>query len=210
MLKYYVLIRTLATAISTIMEFENYSKWMLTFYKPWSKTVEDLKLPFIAYKRILMEYMWNEEFPRSILRTLLHCQLNIGSNVDLNEAANITAPTDQGTEGDNIVPNHVDNDIDGIVTPETDMTPEMTDLLENDLLKLDLRCDGYDWSANKNLLLMGSLNEYAANYHSYLNNKNDDDEGFDLHDEEIHQPENCKGKAQRILIFIHLYCIKMV
>ena len=163
------------------------------------KTVEDLKLPFITYNRAFMEYMWNEEFPRSILLTLLQCQLNIGSNVDLNEAADITAPTDHGTEGDNIVPNHVDNDIDGIVTPEINTTPNMTDLLENDLLELDLGCDVHDWSANKNLLLMGSLNEYAAKYYTDRNDRNDDDDIFDLHEENIHKPENCKGKAQRLL-----------
>ena len=88
-----------------------------------------------------MEFMWNDEFPRSILLTLLQCKLNIGSNVDLNEAADIVELTDHRTVGDNDVENHVGNDIDGIVTPDLDMTPDMTDILENDLLELDLGCD---------------------------------------------------------------------
>jgi len=178
---------------------------MLTFYKPWFNNVEELKLPFQTYRRALMEFMWNDEFPRSILLKLLQYKLNIGSNVDLNEATDIAAPTDHGNEGDNNVQNHMGNDIDGIVTPDLDMTPDMTDLLENDLLELDLGCDGHDWSVDKNLLLMGSLNEYAENFYRGLNDRNDDEEGFDLHEEDVHKPENCKGMAQRMLIFIHLY-----
>ena len=86
----------------------------------------------------------------------------------MNEDADITAPTDHGIEGDHIVSNHIDNDIDGIITPESNMTPDMTDFLENDLLELDVGCDGHDWNINKNLLLMGSLNEYAANFTEIL------------------------------------------
>ena len=52
---------------------------------------------------------------------------------------------------------------------------------------------------------MGSLNEYAANYYRDFNDKIDDDKGFDLHEEEIHKPQNCKGKALKLLICIHLY-----
>ena len=178
---------------------------MLTIYKPWFNIVEDLKLTFQTYKRVLMEYMWNENFPRSILLRLLQCKLNIGSNVDLDEAADIAAPTDQGTEGDNNVPNHVDNNIDGIFTPDLDMTPDMNDLLETDLLELDPGCDGHYWSVDKNLLLMGSLNEYAANFYRDLNDRNYDEAGFDLYEEDVHKPGNCKGKAQRILVFIYLY-----
>ena len=74
--------------------------------------------------------MWNEECPRSILLTILQCKFNIGSKVDLNEAAEITPLTDHGIGGDNIVPNHIDNDIDDIVTPQSHMTPDMNDLLE--------------------------------------------------------------------------------
>ena len=48
------------------------------------------------------------------------------------------------------------------------MTPDMTDLRDNDLLELDLGCDGHDWSVNMNLLLVGSLNEYAANFYMTL------------------------------------------
>ena len=118
--------------------------------------------------------------------------MNIGSNVDLNEAADIAAPADHGNEGDNNVQNHMGNDIDGIVTPDVDMTPDMTDLLENDLLELDLGCDGHDWSVNKNLLLMVSLNEYAENFYRDLNDRNYDNEGFDLHEEDVYKPENVK------------------
>ena len=52
---------------------------------------------------------------------------------------------------------------------------------------------------------MGLLNEYAANFYRDLNDRMDEDEGFTLHQKDIHKSENCKGKAQRILIFIHLY-----
>ena len=76
---------------------------------------------------------------------------------------------------------------------------------KNDLLELNIGCDGNDWSINKNLLLMGSLNEYSANFYRDLNDRRNKDERFTLHEEEIHKPENCKGKAQIILIFIHLY-----
>lgn len=48
-----------------------------------------------------MEYMWNEEFSRYILPTILQCKLNIGSNVDLNKADDIT-PNNHGTEEDNM------------------------------------------------------------------------------------------------------------
>ena len=75
-----------------------------------------------------MEFMQNDEFPRSILITLLQYKLNIGSNVDLNETADIAAPTDHGNEGTNNIQNHMGNDIDGIVTPDVDKTPDMTDL----------------------------------------------------------------------------------
>ena len=65
-------------------------------------------------------------------------------------------------------------------------------------MNLNIGCDGYDWSINKSLLLMGSSNEYAANFFRDLNDSRD-------HEEDIHKPENYKGKAQRTLIFIHLY-----
>ena len=76
-----------------------YSKWMLISYKPWRNSVEELKLLFVSYKRALMKYMWIEEFSRTILLTILQCKLNISSNVDLNEGAEIIAPTCVGIEG---------------------------------------------------------------------------------------------------------------
>lgn len=76
--------------------------------------------------------MWNEEFPRSILLTMLQSKMNIGSNIDLHEAVDITPPTDHGTEGGNSVPNHTDNLIYRTVTPKCNLTQDITDLLEND------------------------------------------------------------------------------
>ena len=37
---------------------------------------------------------------------------------------------------------------------------------------------------------MGSLNVYAASFYRDLNDINDDEEGFDLHEEDVHKPEN--------------------
>ena len=55
----------------------------------------------------------------------------------------MTAPQDVGYEDNESVTNHGNNNIDGIIIPEANMTPEMIDLLDFDLEGLDL--GGYDY-----------------------------------------------------------------
>ena len=97
------------------------------------------------------------------------------------------------------------NDVEGIVTPEENMAPDTTDLLEMDMKELDFGCDEHDWSCNKNQALIGALNECAENFYRNMNNTFNDDQCIILHDEDVYMPENCKGKAQKKVIFIHLY-----
>ena len=85
-----------------------------------------------------MKYMWNEEFPRTILLIILQFKLNIGSNVDLNKGAEITEPTHVGIEGDQNVPIHIKHGVEGIIKPEENTTPVMTDLLGLDIKNLTL------------------------------------------------------------------------
>ena len=124
-----------------------------------------------------MDYMYNEEFPRSILLTIIQYKLNIGSTVDLNEGAEIIVPTGIGTDGDH-VHIHINTDRDGIVTPAVNMTPDMNDVLNMDLIELDLGCDGYYWSYNRNYLLIGALNEYAVKLYRNMSETLDNDDIF--------------------------------
>ena len=54
-------------------------------------------------------------------------------------------------------------------------------------------------------MLIGALTEYAANFYRYMNDKFDDNEDIILYNEDVHRPESCKRKSQKLLIFIYLY-----
>ena len=62
---------------------EEYSKWQLTFFKPWRNNVDELKLDG-SYSKALMEYMSNKEFPTSTKYQILKCKIKAGCNSNLN------------------------------------------------------------------------------------------------------------------------------
>ena len=80
---------------------EDYSKWMLTLYKPWRLHNDETKDNYQDFKSSLIDYMWNENFPRSILHSILRCKLNLLDEIDMEEAADMVCPetnTDDGGE----------------------------------------------------------------------------------------------------------------
>ena len=50
--------------------------WMLTLFKPWRKSVDELKNADGTYKSTLEEYMYNAEFPKRILAVILRVKRN--------------------------------------------------------------------------------------------------------------------------------------
>ena len=60
-----------------------YCQWMLTLYKPWLKSHSETMISHSSYKIALQDYMWDKEFPRSILLDILQCKINLDERVDL-------------------------------------------------------------------------------------------------------------------------------
>lgn len=55
---------------------EDYSKWILPSYKPWSKSTEEIKHSDGTYKSTLEEDMYNDLFPKRILALISHVKRN--------------------------------------------------------------------------------------------------------------------------------------
>ena len=106
---------------------------MLTFHKPWRDNALETKVNYSNYVAALRDFMWKIQFPRSILVSIIQCQLNIGSPVDIDEADDIRRSHTNELQGDECIPNVTVDDLEAIVTPDGDTEKYVTDLLDFDL-----------------------------------------------------------------------------
>ena len=80
-----------------------------------------------------------------------------------------------------------------------------TDLLDSNLSWLE-KCDcTYVWSNNKDISLKAVLNDYTKEHYTSRQSKITNVNQFNVLDEDIYIPENCKGNTQKLLIFVHLF-----
>ena len=55
---------------------EEYSKWMLTFFKSWEKSIDELKTKG-KFASTLESYMWDKEFPKTVRHDILVKKNNV-------------------------------------------------------------------------------------------------------------------------------------
>ena len=75
--------------------------------------------------------MWHNSFTRSILVSILQCQLNSGSPVDTEEANYMFRPQESGMKGNEQINHAIVDDLEAIVTPGEDTEQFVTDLSDN-------------------------------------------------------------------------------
>ena len=101
----------------------------------------------------------------------------------------------------------MDDEVDVIITPDDARYGDMYfgDILESDIDALHRGGDNYDWSANIDIGLMTALDDKTLAYYRNDRMNVNVDNALTLNHEEIHRPENCRGDAQRFLVYSHIF-----
>ena len=178
---------------------------MLALYKPWRLHYDETKDSYQDFKSSLTDYMWDDNFPRSILNSILRCKLNILDEIDMEEAADMVCPETNAADGDEALAKFDHENMYHIFTPNNGEVVYETDLLDSDLSGLDKGDCTFDWSNNKDISLMDALNDYTKEYYTSRQSNITNENQFNLLDEDVYIPENCRENTQKILIFIHLF-----
>ena len=163
---------------------------MLILYKPWLKSYEEIMTPHNTYREALLEFMWDVQFPRSILINILQCKYNIDGTVDLAEASDLGLVNEEQQEEYREVVGTIDEDVNIIATPdgETERDYDQGDLLDNDVDKLDLGNCSFNWNANKNMGVMVALTKHTLLYYTSGRNRENIDHDIILNNDDIHRP----------------------
>ena len=183
---------------------EVYSKWMLAIYKPWRGSIDSLKLDG-SFSKQLVHYMWDRNIPLRITLDIVRRKYSF--KYDLSETNIFNGefahtPTDemerQNAEHDEAVElnlNHAELDWDD---------DDYGDLSESDFDSLYDGGNEKDWSEGYDEKYESWLDEYTTKFYSDLNNALHDDSGVTLYMEDVYRPENCRGKAQKLIVGTHL------
>ncbi len=193
---------------------EEYSKRMLTFFKPQRYDINKLKAIDGTYKTALEEYMWEvPNFPWQIRQQLLRIKRNeksvdLSASGELNGDENEFSPTNNREHSLN---NQAAEAADHVMD-EYDLNnreDDNEDIADEVFRTINMRVpEDHDWSITFNILLSTSLAEPKKKYYEeQMINYNQSHEGIQvqlLH-EDLHHPENAKTDAQRFIIYHHLY-----
>ena len=200
---------------------EEYSKWMLTFYKPWRESIDDVLLPdFETFSEALMSECMKPGFPDSI-RSELWRNKRKESPIDMDESgiagggdAGIFSPADEG-DRQNEVNDEADQaaQVAEAAAQETNLGDEDDNGDMEDAMFNNLRSNvppGHDWSSNYDGNKTSALSDYAKAYYASENaavNNNDlstDDVTLQDFDPAVYTPANAKTEGQKLVLFHHL------
>ena len=186
---------------------EEYSKWTLTLFMPWEKSVDELKAENGTFATALEKYLWDEEFPAFTRNEILRVKRN-ETSVDTSESANVVGDHDYTPTGHR--ENEQLNEAADAALSQSNLNDETGDFEDmNDAMfnSLDTRpsTDDMYWSDEYNPALATKLDEHKKKYYDKQNTSIGQDEPLQLFDEDKHKPENAKSDAQKILIYHHLY-----
>jgi len=193
---------------------EEYSKWMLTFFKPWRTDINDLKAMDGTFKTALEEYMWEiPAFPWQIRQQILRIKRNeVGVDLSASGALN-------GDDYDISPTNNREHTLneEAAVAAEGLIEDYDVNIREDDYEDIDdevfrtmnMRIpENHDWSTCFNTQVSAALTLlkktfYEEQMNSYIHNH----KGIHLKllQEELHCPENAKTDAQNFIIYHDVY-----
>jgi hypothetical protein len=185
---------------------ESYSKWTLILFKPWTNEMENVMSPFTTYADALGTFMFDPDFPAMKRSQILRAKRN-------EAPIDFTAGDAFGGDDNASTPTEQRRNLEFEDAIEAESSPperdeDFEDMDETLFQSIESRIpDGYDWSENHNPLLASKLQEFVKIY--YDKQTADTIAGSEqqliLFDNDVHKPENCKGSAQKFLIYEHIY-----
>lgn len=195
---------------------EEYSKWQLTFFKPWRKSVDELKLNG-SYSNALMGYLTNEEFPISTRYQILKRKIKAAHFRDGDSTS-----LEQFQAGDIVITPTAEEDRTDLnlqdAIKDANNNADINDNAEIEynipLEKLNCLLKSHPthvWNINYDVHFRTWLDETKDKYYKDIANKIAERDMRSKHgdvkllDEQTHRPENCKGFAQTFTIFLHIY-----
>ena len=151
---------------------EEFSKWMLTFYKPWRKSVDELKLNG-SFSDGLVAYMNDPMFPSSIYFEILRIKnscyklkgLNKEEADDFIGAERHLTPTEEGARQNQLFEKAMDVHDNAPADENDDMLDIELALREEDMLKFKNEYPDYKWNTLYNDIDANWLNEYTKTYY---------------------------------------------
>ena len=187
---------------------EEYSKWMLSIFKPWRDSIEDLRHNDGSFVSSLVEFLFDPLFPARKRSEILRAKLKV-CGVDTSEGADIF----DGNVGQNVDVEEDDmfNDIlDNAISQNESLGSNENVGLANHLFELlpNRLPDNYDWSdgyeQRYEIWLKRFSEQYYTESHNAILNEEENLNDIVLFNDELYRPENCRGEAQKFLIFHHL------
>ena len=192
---------------------ENYAKWMLTLYKPWRQSTDELKGEDGTFASTLKVFMYDHQFPQQISATITRAKLK-DTPVDISES-------DLRQDGENHTPTcsqrqnqAFEATIDAALSPSTEDVEEFEDMNDSLFRRLASRIpNNYNWSETYDEIAETWLTSYSKTFYAAQNESilrpNPDVTGVEddlkLFDDHLCKPENCKTDAQKLLIYHHIY-----
>ena len=192
---------------------ENYAQWMLTLYKPWRQSINELKGEDGTFASTLMEFMYDAKFPPTIAAKITRAKLK-DSAVDISESNLVQDGENQHTPTSQRRNEAFEDTIGAALSPTNEANTEDYEDMDDALFRsLDSRIpNNFDWSEKYNeeaegWLISYAKSFYAANDDSILRNTNgtDIDNNLKLFDDHLCRPENCRTEAQKLLVYHHIY-----
>ena len=123
---------------------------MITLYT-WRDNIGDTKVNQPNYVATLRDYIWHKNFPRSILLSILHYQLNFGSLVDMKKVNGVHRSKQNKVEANHDI-NHIAVDsLEAIIITGGETKGFVINNLDTELESLDQGVGTYDWSYNRNI-----------------------------------------------------------
>jgi hypothetical protein len=191
---------------------EEYSKWMLTFFKPWRASVDELKAEDGTFKTALELFMWDvPEFPWQIRNKLLRlCRNEVG--VDLASGDTYIgidedfSPTDNRQ---NALNEEAQIAADNLIY-DNDVREEEYEDFDDELVRtMNMRVpENHDWSVGHDEQIATALPQLKKSFYTDQMSvalHNHGTEPVKLLNEELYRPENAKTDGQKFLIYHHLY-----
>ena len=182
---------------------ENYSKVMLTLYKPWKESPDDNLHPQDnTFKTSLEEFMYDPLFPQQIAVKILQRKLKFRCQ----EEAELTEPPQHGPEEEAPRPNSQNDEAadlaEGAENRREDDPESNGDLSQSELEALPEPPEDHDWSANRvanaeDWWHQTKTKFYEEQARSILKGE---EEPLQLFDTELYRPQNARGTDQKLLI----------
>ena len=192
---------------------ENYAQWMLTLYKPWRQSIDELKGNDGTFASTLVIFRHDSQFPQTINAKITRAKLK-DSAVDMSESDLVQDGENQHTPTSQRRNEAFEDTIGAALSPTTEMhAGDYEDMDDALFRRLDSRIpENYNWSENyteeaEGWLVSYANNFYAANDDSILRDTNETENGnsLKLFDDDLCRPENCRTDAQKLLVYHHIY-----